>query len=37
MTHEAEDGPVRKSLAEADRLEIARAPSVCLPVAAHER
>jgi homoserine dehydrogenase len=37
MTHEAQDGPVRQSLAEADRLEIARAPSVCLPVAAHER
>jgi homoserine dehydrogenase len=37
MTHEAEDDPVRKSLAEADRLDIARAPSVCLPVAAHER
>ncbi|MBY0586419.1 homoserine dehydrogenase [bacterium] len=35
MTHEASDGPVRLSLAEADRLEIARAPSVCLPVAAH--
>jgi homoserine dehydrogenase len=37
MTHEAEDERVRQSLVEADRLEIVRAPSVCLPVAAHER
>jgi homoserine dehydrogenase len=37
MTHEAQEAPLRQSLVEADRLEITRAASVCLPVAAHER